>query len=159
MKRTVLAALCAAAAYAAPMAAADPLTLASLKALVEGMGYPSQPVGTEGKKIVITYVSDAFNVPIGLEVTESTRYIWLTANLGPSKLTGDQALTLLKRGSTYQPTMFWITSANNLMVGATVENRDVSPVNMKQVIEKLGADIGKTADIWQGAATTAPASN
>src|SRR6185436_1168774 len=68
MKRTVLAALCVAAAYAAPMAAADPLTYDGLKTMLTGMGYTPKDIGKTSPKIEILVVTDAFNVPIGLEI-------------------------------------------------------------------------------------------
>lgn len=135
-------------------AAADPLTYDTLKTLVTGLGYTPKDIGEESPKMEISVTTDAFNVPVGLEITKSARYIWVTANLGTSKLDGERALQLLKRGSTVQPTQFWITSSNNLMVGVAVNNVEVTADTLKFVIDKLGGDVGKTADLWQASAAT-----
>jgi hypothetical protein len=128
-------ALAAVALFAAPLtAAAHPLTYPALKAMVAG----------------------TFNVPVGFEVSKSGRYIWTTANLGESKLSGDAALSALKRIGEIQPTSIWITAKGLLMIGIAIDNRDVTPAHLKFVTDKLGEDVGKTADIWQvkPAATT-----
>ena len=149
MKRTVLAALCVAAAYAAPMAAADPLTYDGLKTMLTGMGYTPKDIGKTSPKIEILVVTDAFNVPIGLEITPSGRFIWATANLGESKIDGDRALQLLKRAPDWQPTQFWLTSSNTLTIGLAINNTDIKPDLMKFALEKIAGDVSKSSDVWQ----------
>ena len=149
MKRTVLAALCVAAAYAAPMAAADPLTYDGLKTMLTGMGYTPKDIVKTSPKIEILVVTDAFNVPIGLEITPSGRFIWATANLGESKIDGDRALQLLKRAPDWQPTQFWLTSSNTLTIGLAINNTDIKPDLMKFALEKIAGDVSKSSDVWQ----------
>lgn len=138
-------------------AAADPQTYDTLKTLVAGLGYAPKDIGSETPKMEIAVTTDAFNVPVGLEISKSGRYIWITANLGASTLNGDRALQLLKRGGTVQPTQFWITSTDKLMVGVAVNNTEVTADTLKFVIDKLGGDVGKTADLWQAPVAAAPA--
>lgn len=158
MKNVLRTGVLALALAGAPLtAAADPLSYDQLKTLVTNMGYTPKEVGVSTPKMEILVVTPSFNVPIGLEVTASQRYVWLTANLGPSKLTPDQALALLKRSSEWQPTQFWVTSSNNLTIGLAINNTDVKPDVMKFQLEKLAGDVGKSSDIWQGTAA-APAS-
>lgn len=146
---------------AATPAPAAVLDLDGVMKLVQGLGYEAKLLEGTTTKFGITITTGSFNVPLGFEISPSKRYIWITANLGESKLTGDLALALLKRGSEVQPTQFWITSRNLLQVGQAMENHDVTPANTKLIIDKIASDIGKTSDIWQDlsprpAATTTP---
>lgn len=134
---------------------ADPLTYAQMKTMIEGMGYTPKEIGQSSPKLEIALVTPQFNVPAGIEITPSGRFIWITANLGESKIDGEGALRLLKRSSEWQPTQFWITKANTLTVGIAINNLDVNAETLKFVFEKLGADVGKSADIWQGPAQSA----
>ena len=146
------AALAAAVIAFAPMtAAADPLNYAGVRTMVEGMGHTTSDVsktpGEEKFEVVIT--TEGFTVPLGFEVSKSGRYIWCTAFLGKSTLDGARALALLKRGGSVQPTTFWMTDKDELKIGIAIDNRDVTPAHLKFVMEKLAADVGKTADVWQ----------
>jgi len=153
MKFLIGAALAAAAMLVAPLtAAADPLTYPALKTMVTNTGFTTNELGsTESPKFEATVKTESFNVPVGFEVTKSARYIWASASLGASKLTGDGALTALKRMTDIQPTSIWITSKGTLMMGIAIDNRDVKPDTLKFVMDKLAGDVAKTADIWQGA--------
>lgn len=155
MKAFVRAAIAVCVLAALPMtAAADPLTYPALKTMVEGMGYTPNELSktTDEPKFEVTITTTGFNVPIGFEITKSGRYIWCTAYLGKSTLNGERALALLKRGPTVQPTSFWLTSSDDLKIGIAIDNRDVTPAHLKFIIEKLAADVGSTADIWQAPA-------
>ena len=153
MKRLVAAAALASAFWSAPAAAADPLNYDQLKAMVANMGYTPKDLpttdGTPTTKFEILIVTQNFNVPLGLEITKSGRFIWCTAVLGESKLTGEKALEVLKRAPSIQPTAFWITTKGQLTIGMTIDNREVTPAHMKFVLEKVAADVGSTSDLWQ----------
>lgn len=137
----------------APVAAADPLTVGTLQTMLTGMGHTPKPMpkddGTPPTKFEITIVTSAFNVPLGVEVSPSGRYIWCSASLGQSKLTGDDALAVLKRIATIQPTTFWITSKDYLMIGIAIDNREVTTEVLQRIFDKLAADVGATSGIWQ----------
>lgn len=158
MRRFVAAVALASAIWIAPAAAADPLNYDQLKEMVANMGYTPKDLpttdGSAATKFEILIVTQNFNVPLGLEITKSGRFIWCTASLGESKLTGEKALEILKRSPSFQPTAFWITSKGLLTVGMTVDNREVTPAHLKFVLEKVAADVGSTSDLWQ-----APAAN
>jgi len=152
MKVTGRIALVAAAMAFAPMtAAADPLTYAGVKTMIEGMGHTATEISTKPgeEKFEIVVVTEGFNVPLGFEVSKSGRYIWCTAFLGKSTLDGDRAIALLKRIGAVQPTSFWLTDKDELKMGIAIDNRDVTPAHLKFVTEKLANDVSKTADIWQ----------
>lgn len=157
MKAFVRAAVAVCALAALPLtAAADPLTYEALKTMVTGMGYTPKEIGETTPKMEITVTTEAFNVPLGLEVTKSGRYVWATANLGQSTLDGARALEMIKRGTEFQPTQFWITSSNNLTIGLAINNIDIAPDTLKFAVEKLAADVGKSASLWQAPAPATP---
>lgn len=152
MKVLVRAAMVAGATMFMPMTAmADPLTYGGLKSMVEGMGHEvKETSSTPGsEKFEVTITTDAFNVPLGLEVSKSGRYVWCAASLGKSTLSPDRARMLLQRAGGVQPTSFWITDSGDLKIGVAIDNREVTPAHMKFVMEKLAADVGSTADLWQ----------
>ncbi len=158
MKSFVAAVALASAIWMAPAAMAEPLSLDQLKTMVAGMGYTPNDLprtdGTPVTKFEVVVVGADFTVPIGVEVTTSKRFIWCTANLGKSAVTGDVALNMLKRAGSIQPTTFWITSKGQLMIGMSVDNREVTPAYLKFVFEKLAGDVGSTSDLWQDAVTS-----
>lgn len=146
------AALAAAVIAFMPMtAAADPLTYAGVKAMVQGMGYTATDISTKPgeEKFEIVVVTDGFDVPLGFEVSKSSRFIWCTAFLGKSTLDGERALALMKRLSGVQPTSFWLTENDDLKVGMAIDNRDVTPAYLKYVVEKVANDVGNMSDVWQ----------
>ena len=147
------AALAAAVVAFAPMtAAADPLTYAELKAMVEGMGHVTKDISTTPgeEKFELIVATDQFDVPLGFDVSKSKRFIWCTAFLGKSTLDGEGALALLKRLGGVQPTSFWMTENDDLKVGLAIDNRDVTPAHLKYVIEKVAKDVVSMVDVWQG---------
>jgi hypothetical protein len=152
MKRMLAAVLCAAAMIGAPLASAEPpLEFAQLKTMISGMGYTAKDLPGDTPKFYIDFATATFNIPTGFEISKSGRYIWVTANLGVSKLNGDLALQALHKIGGIQPTSFWLTEKNNLMIGFAIDNRDVTPAHLKFVLEKFSADIDNTASLWQAA--------
>jgi hypothetical protein len=131
-------------------AQAAPLTYSQLQNMATNMGFAPNQVstGTDAPKFEIQTKAGTFNVPLGLEISSSGRFVWVTANLGVKTLSADQANEILKRGGSVQPTQFWYTSKGNLMIGMAIDNREVTPAYLKFVIDKVGADVVATADIW-----------
>jgi hypothetical protein len=131
-------------------AQAAPLTYSQLQNMATNMGFAPNQVsqGTDTPKFEIQTKAGTFNVPLGLEVSPSGRFVWVSANLGVKTLTGDQAMAILRRGTAVQPTQFWYTDKGNLMIGMAIDNRDVTPAYLRFVIDKVGADVTSTADIW-----------
>jgi hypothetical protein len=152
VKHVVRSAVLAGLLLATPAAAfADPLDMPAIKVMLDGLGYPPKALGENGQttKFEITLQSGNITVPIGLEVSPSTRYIWCTAFLGPgSKIDPPTALEMLKQQSAIQPSNFWITTSGNLMIGIAVDNREVTPAELRRVLEKLAADTASTTSLW-----------
>ena len=96
----------------------------------------------------ITVTTASFNVPVGLEVSGSGRFVWARATLGDVGLTGEQALQALQSNANTQPVMFWLTSRNQLVIGMAIDNRDVTPEQLRFAIDKIAVDVNNTAPIW-----------
>ena len=139
-------------AFAVPsQVLAAPLSGAQLQTMVANMGYTPNVLSKPGEalKFEITTKAGTFTVPISFEITPSGRYIWATANLGSAAtMSGDKALALLRKNVATQPVMFWISTGNQLVCGMAIDNREVTPAHMKFVIDKIGADIAGSADVW-----------
>lgn len=138
---------------ALPSAAlAAPLTYPQLVAMLRGMGYEPKELSTDPAKpkSEVQTKTAKFNVPIAFEISPSGRFIWLTIKLGDSGVSGDTAIRILQRGASIQPTQFYLTSKNELMIAMPIDNRDVTPAYLRFVIEKLDADVDSTADLWNG---------
>lgn len=152
MRGLVFAGAVASAVCMAPAAIAAQVTFDELQGMVAGMGYTTKPLppaeGGPATKFEFTVVTSEFNVPMGLEVSKSGRYIWCTASLGEFKKGGDAALELLKQNASLQPTSFWLTSKGFLMIGIAIDNREVTPEHLRFVFDKLAADVGKSAAVW-----------
>ena len=134
---------------AAIPAIADPLDHAGLKTMLTGLGYTPKETGVapaQWREINVTTAS--VNVPVGLEVSGSGRFVWARATLGDVGLTGEQALQALQSNASTQPVMFWLTSKNQLVIGMAIDNRDVTPEQLRFAIDKIAMDVNNTAPIW-----------
>lgn len=131
-------------------AGADKLTAASLKTMVDGLGYESKVLNADAgkEKYEISMKTDKLNIPVGAEVSPSGNYIWLTVFLGENKATKPHE-ELLKSNGSVQPTFFYITSKGNLMAAMAMDNRAITAPIMKRCLDKLVSDVDKTADVWQ----------
>lgn len=121
-----------------------------LKKMVEGLGYTTKFLSEDkGKeKFEFPTKTDGFDVPIAGELSASKNYIWLTVFLGPAGDDTAKHSALLKANQRVQPNFFYITDKNNLMLGIAVDNRSLNPAALKRIVDKLSADVGKTADVW-----------
>ena len=126
------------------------LDAAGLKSMLSGLGYEVSELRTEiGKeKFGLKITSGGFDIPIGAEIAPSKNYIWLTASLGKSSSTR-KFEELLKANSKIQPTMFYISSSDNLMIGLPCENRDMTPVHLKKQVDRLAGQVVSQAPVWQ----------
>lgn len=142
----MMAAACMAAVATLP-ANADPVTFPQLKEMVTNMGYtPTE--SASGTLFEISLTTENFNVPIGFEVSASGRYIWARTTLGDFSGEGDKAIELLKSNASKQPVMFWLTSANVLVLGMAIDNRDVTPEHLRFAMDKIADTVDETAAIW-----------
>ena len=129
---------------------AEPLNYAGLRAMVEGMGYETKTLTDSGEQSLfeVTLSAGGFDIPVAFEVSKSTRYVWVRANLGKQPLTGEDGLALLRKTSEIQPAFFWVTSSGLLYLGMAVDNREITPAHMRFVMEKVVNDVANTAEAW-----------
>jgi hypothetical protein len=128
---------------------ADKLTAKTLKNMAAGLGYSVKDLNTtEGKeKFEITVKTKTLDVPVGLEISSSGNYVWLTAFLNENKATLKHE-DLLRENFNIQPTFFYVTTKDNLFAAQAIDNRNISPAVFSRCVEKLVTDIEKTAKVW-----------
>lgn len=130
---------------------ADQITRPQLRAMLVQLGYEVKDLEKEvGKeKYQVDLKTEGFNIPMGVEISPSGNYIWLTVLLKNEATSADKALKLLKKNAEIQPTFFYITKSDKLMMALPVENRNVSNPVLKARLEKVAADVDKTAEDWK----------
>lgn len=122
---------------------------AQLTALAKGLGYETKDLSEA--KFEINVKTTDFNVPLGVEISPSKRFIWLTAYIGESKpgSTRDNlGSKLLRENGKIQPSQFYVTSKDSLMCGLSIENKSVDAPTLKWAVDKLSEDVSKTAGVW-----------
>ena len=128
----------------------DKLSADSLKKMAEGLGYDIKVLSSDAgkEKYEISLKTDNLNIPVALEISASTNYIWLTVNLGPNSAKKKHE-ELLKSNFNIQPCFFYITTKGTLMCATAMDNRGVAPAILKRCLEKISSDVDKTSKIWQ----------
>lgn len=128
---------------------ASALDAEGVRAMAANLGHELKALNTEAgkEKWQFDVKTTGFNVPIGLELSPSKSYIWLTVSLGPLKAS-QETKELMKLGAKTQPTQVYLTSKETLMMAMPIENRAVTPAIMKSRIEKLAKDVEESATVW-----------
>ncbi|TAH39762.1 MAG: hypothetical protein EYC70_02950 [Planctomycetota bacterium] len=109
--------------------------------------------GLSDSKFEITVDKDDMQIPIAIEISGSTRYIWLTADFGDVPEGGfaaEKANELLRRNFKLQPAHFYVTDKDSFMIALPVENRAVEPSILRRALDKLAGDVASTQDLWGG---------
>lgn len=125
-----------------------------LRTTLVQLGYEVNDINKEeGKeKYSISIAQDALNIPIGLEISPSNSYIWLTVNLGDAPAeTSTKCLALLKQNAKIQPCFFYVTESGRMMMGLPVENHEIDNARIRNRLTIIADNVGKTKDIWQAA--------
>lgn len=130
----------------------DPLSRPQLREMLVQMAYEVKDIvkdpGKEKYSVVIT--REGLDVPIGIELSGNSKYIWLTVNLGDFKPeNANRNVELLKQNSKIQPHQFYVTESGRLMMGLPMENRGVTNVMLREKLESIAGNVGKTKTIWQ----------
>lgn len=128
----------------------DKLDAASLKTMIEGLGFETKMLNQEAgkEKYELKVTKGGFDIPLGAEISPSTNYIWLTVSLGEVKPT-HKFDELLRQNGKIQPSFFYITTKNFLMMAIAMDNRNVNPALLKRNIEKVTEDVSNNASLWQ----------
>ena len=128
-----------------------PIDQTKLKELLVQLGYaPKDIISTPGKeKYEIKLNRGGLDVPMGLEISASTNYIWLTVFLGKAPADSSKYFKLLKQNSKIQPALFYVTDSGNLMMGLPVDNRGINNALLKRYTEFIAGKVADTKDGWQ----------
>ena len=128
-----------------------PINQTQLKEILVQLGYtPKDIISTPGKeKYEIKLNRGGLDVPMGLEISPSTNYIWLTVFLGKAPSDSSKYFKLLKHNSKIQPALFYVTDSGNLMMGLPVDNRGINNALLKRYTEFIAGKIADTKDTWQ----------
>lgn len=128
-----------------------PINQARLKELLVQLGHTVKDiVATPGKeKYEIKINKGGLDIPMGLEISPSTNYIWLTVNLGKAPSDSLKYFKFIKQNSKIQPALFYVTDAGNLMMGLPVDNRGINNSLLKRYTEFIAGKVADTKDSWQ----------
>ncbi len=126
------------------------LNAQQLREMVVGLGYEVKDLSVEAgkEKIQIDVKTEAFNIPLGVEISPSKSYVWLTASLGKDSPERKYRELLMENGK-IQPSQFYLTSSNFLMIALPIENRLLTPTIIRNRIDKLAKDVSSRAATWQ----------
>lgn len=123
----------------------------TLRSFLVTAGYTVKDLNTtEGQeKFEIVAKKDGLDIPIAMEITPSTNYIWMTVKLGPAPGDADlQHAKMLKQNGIIQPSQFYITSSGNLMVGLPMENKSITIASLIRSMDILAGRVTETKSIW-----------
>ena len=128
-----------------------PINQARLKELLVQLGHTVKDVvTTPGKeKYEIKINKGGLDIPMGLEISPSTNYIWLTVNLGKASADSTKYYKYIKQNSKIQPALFYVTDAGNVMMGLPVDNRGINNALLKRYTEFIAGKVADTKDTWQ----------
>lgn len=128
-----------------------PINQTKLRDLLIQLGYtPKDLVTTPGKeKYEIKLNRGGLDVPMGLEISPSTNYIWLTVFLGKAPSDSSKYFQLIKQNSKIQPALFYVTDSGNLMMGLPVDNRGINNSLLKRYTDFIAGKVADTKEYWQ----------
>ena len=122
-----------------------------LKELLVQLGHTVKDIiTTPGKeKYEIKINKGGLDIPMGLEISPSTNYIWLTVNLGKASADSTKYYKYIKQNSKIQPALFYVTDSGNVMMGLPVDNRGINNALLKRYTEFIAGKVADTKDTWQ----------
>lgn len=130
----------------------NPINQARLREILVQLGYTVKDlVTTPGKeKFEVKTTQGGLDVPIGYEISPSTKYVWLTVNLGPAPAeTSILNSSFIKQNAKIQPSMFYVTEAGNLMIGLAVDNRGLDNALLRRYTDFITTKVVDTKAYWQ----------
>jgi hypothetical protein len=128
-----------------------PINQTRLKEILVQLGHTIKDiVTTPGKeKYEIKVNKGGLDIPMGLEISPSTNYIWVTVFLGKAPADSSKYFQFIKQNSKIQPALFYVTDAGNLMMGLPVDNRGMNNALLKRYTEFIAGKVADTKDAWQ----------
>ena len=127
----------------------DKLSSLTLKNMLQSMGYDAKMVSSpEGKsRFEIVVKTKKHELPINVEVSSNTQYVWIYSNLGDNKPSKKHE-ELLKETYKIEPTFFYISTNNYLMAALPMDNRGITSPAIQRNIDKFVADIDSSSKVW-----------
>ena len=130
----------------------DQITRAQLRDKLVQLGYDVKDlVKDAGKeKFSVTLTKEGLDIPVAVEISGNTKYIWLTVNLGnpPTQLEAMNN-TLLKKNADIQPSFFYITEGGKLMMGLPLNNLGITNAFLRDRMESIAGNVVSTRSLWQ----------
>lgn len=125
-----------------------------LKTMIEGLGYETKPINSQpGKeKWQFQVTKGGLEIYIAAELSSSKNYVWLTVYLGDVPtlpVSPTRFPDMLVSNSETQPTHFYITQDNKVLLGFAMENRYLTPSVLRRTVDKLASDTVDTKSLWK----------
>lgn len=155
MTTATLVAMTAIPRIASSQAAGTTLEAPQLRDMIKAMGYETKELNAEAGKEKYEFALERgnLNIPMSVELSSNKRNIWFVVYLGEVSRFKDfpaLATQLLRENFTVQPTHFYVTKQDRLLVALALENRGpVDPPLLRRTFEKLADDVVKTSSVWQ----------
>jgi hypothetical protein len=130
-----------------------PIDRKQLKDMLTQLGYDVKDLdSTAGKeKYSTTIEREGLNIPVAFEISPNGNYIWMTifCKQLPEGDAMPNGKALLKANADLQPSQFYVTKSNKLMMALCLENHGVTNALLRQRAEKIVGDVAKSKDTWQ----------
>ena len=135
------------------------LTSTSIPLLLTGLGFAPKESGTGTWEITST--RGGLDVPIAVALSKSNRKLWMTVFLAEfdDKRRTDAVglLELLRKNFEIQPAQFFVVKEepasgpikDSLKVAVALDNRGITPADLKREIDKLTDDVVGSRAVWE----------
>lgn len=131
--------------------ASDQIDRKQLRDMLVQLGYTVKDLDSTAGKEKYSFLVErgGLNIPVAAEISPNGRYIWLTVFCKDGEPAGDKAVALLHKNSDLQPSQFYLSKSNKIMVGLAIENHEVTNAVLRERSEKIVNDVVSSKDIWQ----------
>jgi hypothetical protein len=120
-----------------------------LRSMLGQLGYEVKDLNTDvgEEKYEVKLDREGLDIYVSYELSASKNYVWLTVLLGdaPSE---SKALAMLKENANIQPSSFYITAKNKLMMGLPVDNRGLTNTLLRQRTDAICGAVVDSKDLW-----------
>ena len=123
---------------------------ASLKTMLDGLGYEIKPLS---KGFLVTSKVDTWSLYVQAVLSPDGTKLGLNANLGDVKdlsaIPAKKWLDLLVSNGQIDPSTFYVDrDTKKLYLHRVLDNRSITPVVLRSQLQNFTNDIIKTADLW-----------
>ncbi|HLK14420.1 MAG TPA: hypothetical protein VKT78_06420 [Fimbriimonadaceae bacterium] len=139
------------AGHGAHVQAAQSLDNASLKTVLEGMGYEPKALS---KGYLIAIKRDDWTYNMQLVLSSDSSKLGINANLGkvdkPEEVAADSWFKLLVANGDIDPSFFYFDkSQGKLYMHRVLDNREITAAFLREQIDGFCGNIKSTADAWK----------